>query len=66
MSETASEPNDFVRLIGQLTNFVENERVRAYNEGVDAERERCARIAGALYKDKGDVVARAIRDAEHG
>jgi hypothetical protein len=35
MSDIASEPNDFVSILGSLTNFVENERVRAYNDGVD-------------------------------
>jgi hypothetical protein len=27
--------DDFVGIVGQLTNFIENERTGAYNEGVD-------------------------------
>lgn len=30
-----NEPDDFVDLIGHLTNFVQNERVKSYNEAVD-------------------------------
>jgi hypothetical protein len=31
-----SEPrDDFVGVVGAITNFVENERIRAYNEAVD-------------------------------
>lgn len=37
--------SDLNDVLLQFTNYVANERVRAYNEGVDAERERCARIA---------------------
>lgn len=40
---------DFVCLIAAITNFVQNERVRAYNEGVDAEREACARLAENIF-----------------
>jgi hypothetical protein len=32
------EAGDFVDLIGQFTDFIRNERVRAYNEGYDAAR----------------------------
>lgn len=27
---------DFVEIVGQLTNFIQNERTTAYNEGMDA------------------------------
>jgi hypothetical protein len=30
-----TERDDFVDLIGGLTNYIQNERVRSYNEGVD-------------------------------
>lgn len=30
---------DFVRIVGDLTDFIENERIASYNEGVDAMRQ---------------------------
>lgn len=45
----ADEPPDLVEVLQGFTNFVQNERVRSYNEGLDAgiaqERMRCAKIA---------------------
>jgi hypothetical protein len=32
---TTAEPEDFVGLIGGLTNYIQNQRVASYNEGVD-------------------------------
>lgn len=46
---------DFVALIGSLTNFVQNERVRAYNEGVDA----------ALGEERQTIADEARRYASH-
>lgn len=34
MAERA-EPDDFVGLIGSLTNYIQNQRVASYNEAVD-------------------------------
>lgn len=34
------ERDDFVVLIAQLTDYITNERVRAYNEGFDAARRK--------------------------
>lgn len=39
---------DFVDLVIHLTNYIQNERVRSFNAGVDKERERCAQIAEHL------------------
>lgn len=36
---------DLLTILGSFTNYVQNERVRAYNEGIDTERARCAKIA---------------------
>lgn len=36
---------DFVELMAALTDFIQNERVRAYNDGVENERQRCFSIA---------------------
>lgn len=45
----ADEAPDMVEVLQGFTNFVQNERVRSYNEGLDAgiaqERARCAKIA---------------------
>lgn len=41
-----AEPDtDLAEVLLQFTNLIMNERVRSYNEGVDAERARCAAIA---------------------
>lgn len=40
--------DDLADVLLGFTNYVMNERVRCYNEGVDAERERCAKIADAF------------------
>jgi hypothetical protein len=37
--------NDLADALHGFTEYVMNERVRCYNEGVDAERERCAKLA---------------------
>lgn len=37
---------DFVKVIGTITNYIENERVRCYNEGVDAGRRLSQTQAG--------------------
>jgi len=42
---TIDDDNDFVSLVSSLSNYIQNERVRAYNEGSDDERDRCAKIA---------------------
>jgi hypothetical protein len=56
-------PRDFAAVVGGLANFIENERMRAYNEGVDAERARCLKIA-MEFKDNGNgVVSPQIADA---
>lgn len=39
---------DLTEILMQLTNLIINERVKSYNEGVDAERDRCAAIAKEL------------------
>jgi hypothetical protein len=51
-----------------FTNYVQNERVRSYNEGVDAERERCATVALEQRCERGTpwdracvAIAKAIR-----
>jgi hypothetical protein len=31
----SEERDDFVGVVGAITNFVENERIKAYNEAVD-------------------------------
>lgn len=40
---------DLISILESFTNFVQNERIRSYNEGPDAgiarERERCIKIA---------------------
>lgn len=40
----AEHDTDLAEVLAQFTNLIMNERVRAYNEGVDAERERCAKV----------------------
>ena len=47
--------DEFVELISALTNYVQNINVRAYNEGVDAERERCARIVENMGRSGGRI-----------
>ena len=60
---------DLATILGQFTNYIQNERVRAYNDGVDAERERCAKIAKEVlnrngYEETADLVAAAILKKE--
>lgn len=43
--------DDFVELTAALTNFIQNERVRSYNEGVDAERSRCFGVVSDMIED---------------
>lgn len=37
--------DDLTDVLHGFTSYVMNERVRCYNDGIDAERERCAAIA---------------------
>ena len=61
---------EFVRIIESLTNFIRNELVAAFNEGVDEERKRCTNIAEKYarnYKrtvnlNVGKIIAGEIRD----
>jgi hypothetical protein len=46
MSDKIDERSaDLAELLANLSGLILNERVESYNEGVDAERERCAKIA---------------------
>jgi hypothetical protein len=48
--------NDLADALLAFTNYVMNERVRCYNEGVDAERKRCAEICDeGVEKHEGDA-----------
>lgn len=64
------EKDEFVDLISALTNYVGNVSVRAYNEGVDAERARAARIAENMGRHNGRIrrpnklIAAQIRSGE--
>lgn len=42
--------NDLATLMHNLTTLIMNERVRAYNDGIDAERARCLAIVGQRLK----------------
>ena len=63
---------DLVNILGALTNFIQDERVRAYNEGVDAARSRAREMARGMEaerdywrktaKEKSEAVEQ--RDAE--
>lgn len=57
---------DLATVLGGFTNYIMNERIRAYNEGLDAERERCAAIAEAIDSGRGNekLIADAIRAPE--
>lgn len=39
---------DLAEILMQLTNLIINERIQAYNEGVDAERDRCIKASAAV------------------
>jgi hypothetical protein len=41
---------DFVEILSAITIYIQNERVTAYNEGVDAERTRCSKIASEYIR----------------
>lgn len=51
--QSSKDLND---ILLDFTNYMQNERVRAYNEGVDTERERCAKIAEAYKADEPETV----------
>jgi prephenate dehydrogenase len=57
MERGVVEHDEFVELISALTNYVQNANVRAYNEGVDAERERCAKTVEHMGRSGGRVRA---------
>lgn len=60
---------DLNEVLLAFANYVQNERVRSYNEGVDAERERAATVALEHRGERGTpwdlacvTIANAIRD----
>lgn len=55
-SEQDSDP-DLLEILGRFIEYVQNERVRSYNEGVDDERERCARIAESCFDEFSSLPA---------
>lgn len=63
---------DLATILADFTNYIMNERVRAFNEGVDWERERCAKIADTFAVAPREVtpgtiarsIAAAIRDIQ--
>jgi hypothetical protein len=60
-----SPDSDLADVLHAFTNYVMNERVRSYNEGVDAERERCAKICGeGAAKNEGDTAAALMTAAD--
>jgi hypothetical protein len=71
MTMTKEADKDLAEVLAQLTNLIMNERVRSFNEGVDAERERCASIAehlngwgasGTHGRELAEHIAKVIRD----
>lgn len=58
----AEHDTDLADVLQQFTNLIMNERVRAHNEGLDAERERCAKIADDFAAYEQTVVDRAHAD----
>lgn len=55
--------NDFVDIVGQLTSFVQNERVAAYNEGMEAmigEVRSWIKLQG--HKPNGDNIPDLLED----
>ncbi len=61
-----AEPPDLNDILFGFTNYVSNERVRAYNEGVDTTIERCAQRLEELASVSSDkevllLAAAAIR-----
>ncbi len=55
-----AEDQDFLSILAEFTSYVQNERVRSFNEGVDAERKRCAAIVSAARMGKVDTDFRSI------
>lgn len=53
--------DDVVDVLAGFAGLIHNERVRAYNEGVDAERERCVQLA-VSYPDRWEEPDSAARD----
>jgi hypothetical protein len=64
--DIAEADADLATVLAQFTNLIMNERVRAYNEGLDNERDRCATIAEEFCRQGRDgyQIAQAIRDGE--
>jgi hypothetical protein len=61
----AEHDTDLAEVLAEFTNYIMNERVRSYNEGIDVERERLALMFEQSVNhvwDK-DEVADAIRSA---
>lgn len=60
-----SDP-DIVAIFNDLTMYVQNERVKAFNEGVDAERKRCmevaAKRAATWARNPGGHCSRALEE----
>jgi hypothetical protein len=61
---------EFEDVLSGFINYVQNARVKAFNEGVDDERERCAAIAAVYIEDDGKKgtlqakIAARIRDQD--
>jgi hypothetical protein len=58
---------DLAEILAQFTNFVMNERVRSFNEGIDDERERCAKpnaltMAGSITREEIEERVRYDQD----
>lgn len=47
--------HDFLGILSKFTEYVQNERVRSYNEGVDAERLRCEKIVQDARQQTTDL-----------
>lgn len=67
MAQTVTIPideetkDDLVHVLAGITGIIHNERVRAYNEGVDTERARCAKLAQS-YPDRWEEPESGARD----
>ncbi len=48
---------DLAEVLAQFTNLIMNERVRSYNEGIDAERAAAGEYYKAVYKNLKDWLA---------
>lgn len=71
VDDARESADDFLEALSGFTNYVQNERIRCYNEGLDFSSAEVRRLRGALQRiasecdamNKGPVAVKIAREA---